>query len=54
LRQQLIQGSGRKTLNSKGSASLRAQLFVSGEALAKQNVYFDRIWQRLLAQEVED
>lgn len=54
LRQQLIQGSGRKTLNSKGSAALRAQLFVAGEALAKQNVYFDRIWQRLLAQEVED
>ena len=54
LRQQLIQQSGRKTLNSKGSAPIRAQLFVAGEALAKQNVYFDRIWQRLLAQEVED
>ena len=54
LRSSVIASSGMKTLSSKKMASAREQLFIAGETFAKTNPYFDRIWQRLLAQEVED
>ena len=54
MRQSMLDASGSKTLQQKKLASTRQQLFVAGEALAKSNPYFDRIWQRLLAREVED
>jgi hypothetical protein len=54
LRSSVISSSGMKTLSSKKMASAREQLFIAGETFAKSNPYFDRIWQRLLAQEVED
>ena len=41
------------SLGSKKKAGLRAQLFALGEALASQNPEFDRIWSRVLSQEVE-
>jgi hypothetical protein len=54
MRQNVISSSGMKSLASKKLTSARADLFVAGESLAKSNPYFDRIWQRLLSQEVED
>ena len=54
LRDRTIAASGLKTLKSKKLITQRNQLFATGEALAQQNAYFARIWQRLLAQEVED
>ena len=54
LRQRTIDASGYKTLTPKAMTSARAELFKAGEALASQNPYFDRIWQRLLLREVED
>ena len=54
LRDRTIAASGMKTLKSKKLTAQRNQLFATGEALARQNAYFARIWQRLLAQEVED
>lgn len=54
LRDRTIAASGMKTLKSKKLITQRNQLFATGEALARQNAYFARIWQRLLAQEVED
>jgi hypothetical protein len=44
---------GGLSLTAKKKAGLRAQLFALGESLAKQNPEFDRIWTRVLSQEVE-
>ena len=41
------------SLKAKKKAGLRAQLFALGEMLASQNPEFDRIWSRVLSQEVE-
>ena len=54
LRNMVIAQSGKKTLSSRSLAGKRSELFQFGESLAKSNIYFDRIWQRFLAQEVED
>jgi hypothetical protein len=45
---------GTKTLQSKKAQGARGSLYQFGEALAAQSPEFDRIWGRLLAQEVED
>jgi len=44
---------GGLSLGAKKKAGLRAQLFALGETLASQNPEFDRIWSRVLSQEVE-
>ena len=54
LRNTVLARSGKKTLSSRSLAGKRSELFQFGEALARSNIYFDRIWQRFLAQEVED
>jgi hypothetical protein len=54
MRQTILVNAGAKTLQQKRLADKRQELFIAGEALAKSNPYFDRIWQRLLAREVED
>jgi hypothetical protein len=54
MRNAILANSGAKTLQQKRLTDKRQELFVAGEALAKSNPYFDRIWQRLLAREVED
>lgn len=54
LRDEAILNSGYKTLSSKAMTSTRSELFRAGEALAAQNPFFGRIWQRLLLREVED
>lgn len=45
---------GTKTLQSKKAQPARGALYAYGESLAQQYPEFDRIWGRLLAQEVED
>jgi hypothetical protein len=54
LRDAVLAESGAKTLQRKSLTTKRQELFLAGESLAKSNPYFDRIWQRLLAREVED
>jgi hypothetical protein len=54
LRDEAIANSNYKTLSSKAMTPTRAELFRAGEALASQNPFFGRIWQRLLLREVED
>jgi hypothetical protein len=54
MRDAILAESNSKTLQKKALTSKRQELFLAGEALAKSNPYFDRIWQRLLAREVED
>lgn len=44
---------GGLSLKSIKKTGMRAQLFALGEALASQNPEFDRIWSRVLSQEVE-
>lgn len=54
MRETILVNAGAKTLQQKRLSDKRQELFIAGEALAKANPYFDRIWQRLLAREVED
>jgi hypothetical protein len=54
MRDAILAESNSKTLQKKALTSKRQELFLAGEALAKSNPYFDRIWQRLLLREVED
>lgn len=54
MRSSILTNAGAKTLQQKRLSDKRQELFIAGEALAKSNPYFDRIWQRLLAREVED
>ncbi len=49
-----IIANGGLSLKSKKAAPYRAQLYQLGEDLAASNPTFARIWQRLIAQEVED
>ena len=46
--------SGGKSFDSKKATPYRAYMYNYGNSLAQQNPVFDRIWQRLLIQEVED
>jgi len=52
-RDELEATMGGLSLKSMKKAGMRAQLFALGEALASQNPEFDRIWSRVLSQEVE-
>jgi hypothetical protein len=49
-----IAGSGGKSLNSKRATPYRSYLYYYGNQLADSSPEFARIWQRVLAQEVED
>lgn len=49
-----IAQSGGKSLDSKRATPYRSYLYYYGNQLAEQNAEFARIWQRVLAQEVED
>ena len=49
-----IAGSGGKSLNSKKATPYRSYLYYYGNQLADSSPEFARIWQRVLAQEVED
>ena len=53
LRDNLEAVDGGLSLRSKKKQKYRAQLFAFGEALGQENPEFDRIWSRLLSQEVE-
>jgi hypothetical protein len=53
-RTEVMNANNVPTLMSKKMTSARADLFVLGANLAATNPSFDRIWQRLLSQEVED
>jgi len=53
-RTEMMNANNVPTLMSKKMTSARADLFVLGANLAATNPSFDRIWQRLLSQEVED
>jgi len=53
-RAEIMSANDVPTLKSKKMATARADLFVLGANLAATNPYFDRIWQRLLSEEVED
>jgi hypothetical protein len=52
-RDELEATMGGLSLKSIKKTGMRAQLFALGEALASQNPEFDRIWSRVLSQEVE-
>jgi len=52
-RDQMEAIDGGLSLRAKKKAPLRARLFALGETLARQNPEFDRIWSRVLSQEVE-
>lgn len=54
LRNQFESASGGKGLGGKKRRNIRVQLFEYGNALAAQSPEFDRIWQRLLIQEVDN
>jgi len=53
MRDMLEAADGGLSLRAKSKKKFRAQLFAYGEALSQENVEFDRIWSRLLSQEVE-
>ena len=53
-RAEIMNANDVPTLKSKKMSAARADLFVLGANLAATNPYFDRIWQRLLSEEVED
>ena len=49
-----LQQIGARTFRAKGTTRARAYMYRYGEELARQNPEFDRIWSRLLAQEVDE
>jgi hypothetical protein len=53
-RAEIMSANNSPTLKSKSMTNARADLFVFGANLAATNPHFDRIWQRLLSEEVED
>lgn len=53
-RSELIRQLGVKTLKAKGATEARGYLYRYGDELARMNPEFDRIWDRLLAQEVDE
>ena len=46
--------AGGKSFDSKKATPSRVYMYNYGNSLAQENPVFDRIWQRLLIQEVED
>lgn len=53
-RAELIQQLGVKTLKAKGTTDARGYLYRYGDELARMYPEFDRIWDRLLSQEVDE
>jgi len=53
-RERTLRELGAKSFRAKGMTNARGFMYRYGEELARQNPEFDRIWGRLLAQEVDE